>query len=461
MATSAPTTPTAPTKTTSSKRGGMDWDSVPPHPDLPPPEAFSGGLPGKRETCTHRRAHLIQGNKQDNWFCGPCGATAPGVSHDALARSGEWHIPVSADTRLNGDNRQDGSHPTPPSSDYYADYASAKNGDYEGIALKLEKLAVGMQSRIDQLGRADTRPVTRKRAQEAASREKEHAALLRTQAALNALAKAWRDRKCPKLLDRVRAMSAVQSLLTANAWDHTLQSAGLQTAQYPEARAALEKLMIAYGTADALPSEDEITLRGMIREVMLHKIEGFFPTPADLARDMVENLGPEDGDTVLEPGAGTGNLLDAVRTLASKWERVAGANANLTIYACEHNYQLRAILELKGYSLIGVDFLAWEPSDEGQRPTKIVMNPPFEGDQPITHVRHAFDVLRPGGTMVALMPAGLTSKTTKVCREFATWLASRDHDSERIEGAFAKAERATGVAVDLVVIRKGYMVEAA
>ena len=59
---------------------------------------------------------------------------------------------------------------------------------------------------------------------------------------------------------------------------------------------------------------------------------------------------------------------------------------------------LREILEMKDHNLV-----AWNCLDLTEPVyDTIVMNPPFEKFQDIDHVRHAFDLLKPGGRVVAI-----------------------------------------------------------
>jgi hypothetical protein len=53
------------------------------------------------------------------------------------------------------------------------------------------------------------------------------------------------------------------------------------------------------------------------------------------------------------------------------------------------------------------------------------MNPPFEKGQDIEHVRHAYDQLKPGGRVVAIMSEGPFFRSDKKATEFRDWLESR------------------------------------
>ena len=120
-----------------------------------------------------------------------------------------------------------------------------------------------------------------------------------------------------------------------------------------------------------------------------------FPTPAAVAEKMVEHADIETGHTLLEPSAGTGNILDAVRN--------SGVAAVQT--AIEINTKLCDTLRSKGYDDVrGQNFLSCN-GDLGCF-DRIIMNPPFEKGQDIKHIKHALTFLRPGGRLVALCANG-------------------------------------------------------
>lgn len=93
---------------------------------------------------------------------------------------------------------------------------------------------------------------------------------------------------------------------------------------------------------------------------------------------------------VLEPSCGDGRILDLLRARgcsALGFECHAGRAA-----------QARA----KGHSVVTANFLEQAPIPEFD---KVVMNPPFYGRHYAKHVRHALKFLKPGGTLVSILPA--------------------------------------------------------
>lgn len=111
-------------------------------------------------------------------------------------------------------------------------------------------------------------------------------------------------------------------------------------------------------------------------------------TPADIARQVVELANIQPGHRILEPSAGTGNLLkempgDTCRVAVEINERAA---ASLFPWA----------------EVIISDFLTCN-GDIGMF-DRIVMNPPFANGADIRHIEHAFNHLKPGGRLVAICP---------------------------------------------------------
>ena len=119
-----------------------------------------------------------------------------------------------------------------------------------------------------------------------------------------------------------------------------------------------------------------------------------FPTPRDLAARMVEMAGIWPADRVLEPSAGTGNILAEIYKKAEK-----------NIVAVEINSRLGVMLEGKAAAIIHGDFLECSPEFLGLF-DKILMNPPFENADDIKHIEHARKFLKPGGRLVAICANG-------------------------------------------------------
>jgi len=144
-------------------------------------------------------------------------------------------------------------------------------------------------------------------------------------------------------------------------------------------------------------------------------------------------------DVILEPSAGSGAIL------AKLPEHTAAV-------AFEVNHSLCGILKLRGYDCAPTNFMNLR-APASPLVHKILMNPPFEKLQDIDHVLHAWNWLKPGGRLVAIMSPGPFFRSDKKCTAFQAWIA--EQTSEVIDlppGTFK--ESGTGVASKLVIIDK-------
>jgi phospholipid N-methyltransferase len=251
-----------------------------------------------------------------------------------------------------------------------------------------------------------------------------------------------------ELLDKVAAFNAgkaYSSQITVGYYFDSVRESrkrlhgmGLETA--PELRAALREYvgLRAAGRARDRVKELERALAGNPSVGI-----DFFPTPAPLAQRMADALELQPGMTVLEPSAGKGNLADAVRA----------AEPGAQIDAIEMSSTLREILKEKGYPLVGSDFMEFKPDELYDR---IIMNPPFSKGMDADHVRHAYDMLKPGGRLVAITGEGIFFREDQKSKGFREWFDNIGGTSENMEGAFLdrREVKTTGVASRLLTIDK-------
>ena len=128
-----------------------------------------------------------------------------------------------------------------------------------------------------------------------------------------------------------------------------------------------------------------------------------FPTPSDLAERMVDLAGLCEGDRILEPSAGTGRIVQALRDTGKSMHIVA-VEVNQQLSNLLHaNFQAKPTPEVQEVEVITGDFLAF---DKLGRYDAIVMNPPFENGADIKHITHALTMLKPGGKLVAVCANG-------------------------------------------------------
>jgi phospholipid N-methyltransferase len=139
---------------------------------------------------------------------------------------------------------------------------------------------------------------------------------------------------------------------------------------------------------------------------------GFFPTPPPLARQLVASLDVRRGEVALEPSAGTGRIADAL------------LEAGAVVHAVERDAKMRAALHGRGFFVSDEDdFMLYSPVPSVGFDV-IAMNPPFcqvgLGDH-IDHVRKAFDLLRSGGRLAAIMPASIIFRQDRRHTQFRSW----------------------------------------
>lgn len=149
-----------------------------------------------------------------------------------------------------------------------------------------------------------------------------------------------------------------------------------------------------YYQFDYDPSEvlDEIVASGCIPDQKAHQ---FYPTPEKLARIAVELADIGDNDLVLEPSAGQGGIADFLPKDRTTCIEIAPLNCT--------------VLKAKGHNVIEGDFIAWADQTQ-KRFDRICLNPPFSENRWKFHTEAAALLLKPGGRLVAILPASMRGK---------------------------------------------------
>lgn len=191
--------------------------------------------------------------------------------------------------------------------------------------------------------------------------------------------------------------------------------------------------------ADKIKAMQETLKGGGVQTAVAHQL---YPTPPDICAKMVDLAEIEPHVRVLEPSAGTGNII---KTLLGFTGFDTATTWNTELIAVERDYklteQLRRVFRATEIHL--GDFLEMDGEKLGTF-DRIIMNPPFIKGEDIKHIKHALTFLKPGGRLVALCAGG--PRQTKELQPLA------DHWEELPEGSFK--EVGTGVNVSLMVINK-------
>jgi hypothetical protein len=164
-------------------------------------------------------------------------------------------------------------------------------------------------------------------------------------------------------------------------------------------------------------------------------LKDFYPTPENIISQMTLMFDLYNKN-VLEPHAGTGNIVDYCNKLGSN------------VFFCEIEPKLQRTI--KNAELIKPDFLKVESSDISHI-DYIIMNPPFSAD--MKHILHAWEIAPAGCEIVSLC----NSKTLGRYSGDEAKLRTIINDSgsfEYLGEVFKDAERQTNVKVSLVKLFK-------
>lgn len=164
----------------------------------------------------------------------------------------------------------------------------------------------------------------------------------------------------------------------------------------------------------------------------------FYPTPHEVIEQML-SLSDIRGKIILEPSAGSGNIVDFLQKNGAK-----------KVIACEINTKLQAIIAGK-CDLIASDFLTVMP-DMISHIDMIVMNPPFS--QSLKHILHAYEIAPEGCEIIALCNDDTYRYTDTRDKERLRELVDLHGNSEYIGQVFKAAERRTDVDVRLIRLYK-------
>jgi predicted RNA methylase len=163
-----------------------------------------------------------------------------------------------------------------------------------------------------------------------------------------------------------------------------------------------------------------------------------FETPPDVVADLLDSAVLAASHVVLEPSAGRGAIASALAGLVA------------AVDCIEVDGEYAEAIGAAGYArkLTVADFLAVRPEPAYDR---VVMNPPFTRGQDVTHVRHALRFVRPGGRLVAVMPASIKSRADQGARALRAVVAEafgsfEDNDAGSFEAS------GTGVSTVIVTI---------
>ena len=149
---------------------------------------------------------------------------------------------------------------------------------------------------------------------------------------------------------------------------------------------------------DVLPDAEEEDAKPQASTAVAKDLQ-FYWTPEAVAERLCERAGiykPHYTSDelkpyrVLEPSCGDGRIMDELRA------------RNCMPFGIEVHAGRAAEARAKGHHVLTGNFLEQPPREEFDF---VVMNPPFYGRHYVKHINHALKFLKPGGTLVAVLPA--------------------------------------------------------
>jgi predicted RNA methylase len=269
-------------------------------------------------------------------------------------------------------------------------------------------------------------PPTRKRLSDADAFRREAIRLERVQETLRRLADLHEAGSMNPELANLTSRGAIESALFTAPQDSAIR--------------------VLYDSVTRDENREERVLR-LTREAALIGIPGYFATPNEVADYVLAIARIEAGNTICEPSAGTGSLIDAVRK----------HHPQAKVSYCELNCFLLDILRdkyegVEGVSFLGRDFLEVDQHRVGKGFDRIIMNPPFERGEDADHVQHAYRLLTPGGILTAIVSAGVLSRSDRKSKTFREFLDSHQALVKNVpSGAFKSS--GTGVETKIVCVQ--------
>lgn len=177
--------------------------------------------------------------------------------------------------------------------------------------------------------------------------------------------------------------------------------------------------------------------------------KNFYPTPEHLIDKMLSGLAFDSIHSILEPSAGKGNIVDALKKEEDRRTRYY-IKVVFDIDCIEIDQNLQHILKGKNYRVVYNDFLTYDTMKEYDL---IIMNPPFENG--CKHLLKALEMQkRNGGAIVCLLNAETLKNLCSNDRiTLSRQLKEYNANIEYIQDAFVIAERKTSVEIALIKIQ--------
>ena len=183
----------------------------------------------------------------------------------------------------------------------------------------------------------------------------------------------------------------------------------------------------------------DITLKEIIENTETKKDIQFFETPPELADYLVELCEIDNNHTTLEPSAGRGSIIKAIRRKYS-----------CPIYYYEISETNRKYLDnIKDIVYLGNDFII----EDEKKFERIIANPPFSKNKDIQHIKKMYERLENGGILVSIASKHWEFAGDKKSIEFRKFLKNVKAEIKEIENGVFK-DSGTMVGAKIIKIKK-------
>ncbi len=170
----------------------------------------------------------------------------------------------------------------------------------------------------------------------------------------------------------------------------------------------------------------------------------FYPTPKPVMDYCLQglNIGPDD--IILEPSAGEGGMVrELLKTPAKRIDAIEVDASRAAL--------MGVTLQNSRMTVQCANFLTMHARPEYDH---VIMNPPFHGTHWMQHVMHAFDFLKPGGHLTAVLPVTAELGESRKHVVFREWV---EKHTPRYTRAFqdlpAESFASSGTRINTVILR--------
>ena len=183
-----------------------------------------------------------------------------------------------------------------------------------------------------------------------------------------------------------------------------------------------------------------------MEEKEMLNVKDFYPTPKSLLEKVFTGLEWSMIETVLEPSAGKGDIVDFIIDKYDSETRYHSSPLDIDCIEIDHN--LRSILKGKDMRVVHDNFLTFNTF---KKYNLIVMNPPFcNGEK---HLLKALDMQKNGGNIICILNAEtLKNPYSNERKTLVAALKEYEATIDFMHDEFESAERKTSVEIAVIKI---------